>query len=83
MDQKSMHFLRIHAAVAKRLWSELTDRVSYAIARDENHESEEFRWFEEKVMRDATHLYEDPNYYRNDPFTFGHSQEEYLPTQIT
>lgn len=64
---KTEHFWRIHARVARRLLGDLSPRMQDAIATAGTDESD---WFSEKVMADATRLYEDPAYYDNAEHTF-------------
>jgi hypothetical protein len=40
------------------------------IASDALHLTQEYAWFETKVAQDATRIFEDSNYYDNDPLTF-------------
>ena len=81
LQQKSAHFWRIHARVAKRAWADLPLKTRDIIAADAEHETPEYKWFEAKLVADVTRLYEDPSYYDNDPFTFGHNKhEDWLPT---
>lgn len=65
---KTNHFWRIHARVAKRLLSDLPLKIQDVIASDSL--ADESKWFEAKVMTDATRLYEDESYYDNAPETF-------------
>ena len=74
--QLSKHFWRIHARVAKRLWSDLPIATREVIAADVEHTTQTFQWFDTKVKADATRLYEDENYYDNAEFTFRHSRIE-------
>lgn len=67
---KTNHFRRIHQRVARALWGDLGLRTQDIIANDTEHKSEEFKWFEEKVMADATRIYEDSEYHDNNPWTF-------------
>lgn len=65
---RTEHFWRIHQRVTKRLLSDLPATVQATIASDSL--ADESKWFETKVMTDATRLYEDENYYDNAPETF-------------
>lgn len=69
-NRLTIHFWRIHQRVMRRLWTELTLPIQDIIANDTEHKSEEFKWFEDKVMTDATRLYEDENYHDNNIWTF-------------
>jgi hypothetical protein len=40
------------------------------IASDSLHTSPLYEWFENKVAQDAQRIFEDSNYYDNDPLTF-------------
>ena len=68
--QKSKHYWRIHARVAKRLWADIPLRIRDIIANDVEHTSDEYQWFDTKVAMDAQRLYEDSSYYDNNEFTF-------------
>jgi len=70
------HYWRIHARVARRILTDLPERVRHVIAHDEDHETEEYKWFEKKVTEDALRLFEDPQYYDNLVFTFTYSKHE-------
>lgn len=65
---KTEHFWRIHARVTKRLLSDLPLKIQDVIASDSL--ADESKWFEAKVLTDATRLYEDESYYDNAPETF-------------
>jgi hypothetical protein len=67
---KTQHYLRIHRRVARRLWTDLSQRQRDIIAADDLHATDEFKWFEAKVNTDALRLYEDPAYYDNQEHTF-------------
>jgi hypothetical protein len=67
------HFWRIHAKVIRRIWGDLPDSIRDTIVDDSLHTTEEFKWFNNKVMEDAMRLFVDPSYYDNDPFTFKNS----------
>ena len=73
---KSLHYQRIHAKVAKRLWTDLSVRQRDEIASDTTHTGETFRWFEKKVADDAQRLYEDPSYYDNLDSSFRYPKHE-------
>ena len=62
---ESLHYQRIHAKVAKHLWTDLSVRQRDEIASDVAHKGETFRWFEKKVAEDAERLYSDGSYYDN------------------
>lgn len=72
----SLHYLRIHAKVWRRLWSEIPNRLRDIIAADVEHTSDEYQWFESKVADDSRRLYEDENYYSNQPETFRYPKRE-------
>lgn len=74
--QLSRHFWRIHARVAKRLWSDIPLHLREVIAADTAHETNAFQWFNNKVHEDAMRLYEDPAYYDNLEFSFRVSRFE-------
>jgi len=65
-----LHFWRIHAKVARRVWGDLSSNLRDIIANDNLHETEEFKWFNSKTMDDAMRLFTDPSYYDNESFTF-------------
>lgn len=67
---KSLHFWNIHKRVALRLWGDLPQGTRDAIASDSWHIGETYKWFESKVLADALRLYEDPEYWANDQWTF-------------
>ena len=73
----SLHFNRIHARVCRRLWSDIPVRTREIIANDILHESQEYQWFNSKVMTDAIRLWEDPAYYDNSDFSFRVSRTEH------
>ena len=73
----SAHYWRIHGRVTRRLWSDLPERIRHIIASDVAHETPEFQWFEKKVNEDALVLFNDPDYYDNDPWTFKVSKRGY------
>jgi len=75
---QSLHYRRIHAKVAKRLWTDLSVRQREDIANDVEHTGETFRWFDKKVAEDAQRLYEDPSYYDNLDATFRYPKHEQL-----
>jgi hypothetical protein len=74
--QPSLHYLRIHAKVWRRLWSEIPNRMRDIIAADTEHRTEQYKWFESKVEDDARRLYEDPNYFDNAEYTFRIAKHE-------
>jgi hypothetical protein len=67
---KCKHYWRIHARVAKRLWSDIPLRTREIIANDVEHTTDEFQWFTTKVALDTQRLFEDSAYYDNNEFTF-------------
>lgn len=68
--RKSNHYRTIHKRVQNRVWQDLPQETRDIIAADDLHTSEAYRWFEAKVEADALRLYEDPNYYSNDLWSF-------------
>lgn len=68
-----MHFWKIHARVCKRIWAELDSSVKAVVAADADHETFEFRSFNRGVDMEAERLFQNPNYFMNDPFTFKYS----------
>jgi hypothetical protein len=74
--RKPQHFWRIHKRVCRRVFFDLPDSVKDVIAADSTHESAEYKWFDKKVADDTQRLYEDPQYYDNEAFTFRHDKEE-------
>lgn len=73
-----MHYWRHHARVARRLWSDIPQRLRDTIAADAEHTTEEYKWFAAKVDADSTRLYEDPLHWDNQEFTFQCSAYEQL-----
>lgn len=67
---KPEHYWRIHARVARRVWTDANDRVRTVIASDAAHETEEFKWYQKKVADDTARLFEDGEYYDNTQFSF-------------
>ena len=74
--EKSQHYWKIHAKMAKRLWSDLSVRQREIIASDVLHLTEDFKWFETKVAIDAERLFSDPSYYDNSEFSFRYPKHE-------
>jgi hypothetical protein len=73
---KTEHFWRIHQKVMRRVWADLPDDTRDIIANDVDQDSEAFKWFESKVLADATRLYEDPDYFANDTCSFKYPVRE-------
>jgi hypothetical protein len=71
---QSLHYRRIHARVWRAAWSNLQGKVRNVISQDSLHVSQEYAWFENKVEQDANRIFEDSNYYDNDPLTFKFEQ---------
>lgn len=61
-----MHFLAIHKKVVKRMWGNLSRYERDLIASS----PEEAAIFENRTVAEATRLYEDENFYYNNPYTF-------------
>ena len=74
---KTEHFGRIHKRVMLRVRGELSDETRDLITTDELHTTEAYKWFESKVLADATRLYEDPDYYANDKYSFRFPKEQW------
>lgn len=74
--KKPLHYWRIHQRVCRRVFFDLPDSVRDVIAADSDHESLEYKWFEKKVADDTQRLFEDPQYYDNDPLTFRYDKRE-------
>lgn len=76
-NEKTEHFWHIHKKVLLRVWGDLTDDIRNIIVSDDLHISEAYQWFDAKVMADATRLYEDPDYYANDRYSFLRPKESW------
>lgn len=70
MINQCLHFRRIHARVWRAAWSNLSARSQEVIANDIMHSSDEYKWFEKKVVDDTMRFFEDPQYHDNDPLTW-------------
>lgn len=68
--EKSQHYWRINARVARRVWTDCPGYIRDIIANDVLHVTEVYKWFVKKVEDDTNHLYLDENYYDNAPNTF-------------
>lgn len=71
--QKCQHWRNIHRKVCRRLWSEIDQWLRDIIANDTAHTTSQYRWFETKVNADTERLFQDPEYYFNQPDTFKHA----------
>lgn len=75
---KSKHYWAIHRKVTDREWRNLDNRSRDLIAGDTEHTSHSFKEFESRVNSETERLYNDPNYYMNEPYSFKYSQYEDL-----
>jgi hypothetical protein len=76
---KPLHYWRIHARVARRLWTDISQRTRDAIAYDVEHTGEQFKWFASKVDADTQRLFEDASYYDNLEATFRYPRYQSEP----
>lgn len=65
-----MHYWRINARVARRVWTDCPGYIRDIIANDTTKSSEAYKWFVKKVDDDTNYLYLDADYYDNNPDTF-------------
>jgi len=61
-----------------REWRNLDQRSRDTIAADADHTTHIYKEFERYVNSETERLYNDPNYYMNDPYSFRYSQFEDL-----
>ena len=61
------HFFDINRSVVRALWSRIDDYTRDAVAAGNNSIAS---WFNRKVMEDSYFLYQDENYWRNQPEFF-------------
>lgn len=76
--RKSLHYWAIHRKVTNREWRNLDQRSRDLIAGDSEHTTQTYKEFENRVNSESERLYNDPNYYMNEPYSFKYSQYEDL-----
>lgn len=79
---KSQHYWAIHRKVTQREWRNLNGSVRDIIAADAEHKTHTYKEFEKFVNSETERLYNDPEFYMNEPFTFRHSQFEDMVATI-
>lgn len=70
MPTKSQHYWAIHKKVVSRELRNLNAKFRTTLALDVDHSTREFREFEAFVTAETQRLYEDPEYWFNDPYSF-------------
>jgi hypothetical protein len=75
MPIKAMHYWVIHRKITNRVWRNLDNRSREIIAADVEHKSREFKDFEKYVNSETDRLFNDENYYLNDPYSFRYSRD--------
>jgi hypothetical protein len=73
---KSLHYWKIHRKVTQRALRNLDRRTREVIAADVNHETHEYKAFENHINSETERLYNDPAFPYNDPYTFKVSRYE-------